>query len=86
MEITIDGSELERILQYGSTNGDVTLERELTKLISRVHHRTRNNGQPDGDFALAIGSGSQDLLYKTISILFNPQDTVLVESPVYPYV
>lgn len=86
VELSVDGDNLKRILQYGSTAGDSSLEAQLNRLIGRVHNRVRHNGQPDGDFSLVIGSGSQDLLYKTISILFDPNDTVLVESPVYPYV
>ncbi|WFC99755.1 tryptophan transaminase [Malassezia yamatoensis] len=84
MEITIDGSRLENALQYGSSSGDDILLGEIDKILSRVHHRTRGDGQPAGEFGLMLGTGSQDLLSKAISILFDPEDTVLVESPVYP--
>ncbi|WFD43861.1 tryptophan transaminase [Malassezia psittaci] len=84
MEITIKGSQLEKALQYGSSAGDEGLLGEVDKILSRVHHRTRGDGQPAGEFGLTLGNGSQDLLSKAISVLFDPEDTILVESPVYP--
>lgn len=86
VSLKIEGEDMKRVLQYGSTSADPSFDAQLIQLVSHVHRRVRGNGQPDGDFAMTVGSGSQDLLYKTISILFDPGETVLVENPVYPYV
>ncbi|PKI84591.1 tryptophan transaminase [Malassezia vespertilionis] len=84
LTITLEGDELNRVLQYGSQNIDPALEAQLDPLIATVQGRDRKSGTPDGDFQIAVGSGSQDLLVKTLSAVLDPEDTVLVEAPVYP--
>lgn len=84
--LTVGGEDMKRVLQYGSTSADPSFDTVLQEIISRVHQRKCGNGQPDGDFTIAVGSGSQDLLVKAMAVIFDERDTLLVEAPVYPYV
>lgn len=63
-KLVLDGKTLERVLQYGSTNGDPLFDEALNEIVSVVHGRTRHDGTPAGNFDIAIGTGSQDLLAK----------------------
>lgn len=71
--IEINGEDLEEALQYGPTSGMPKAERLFKGLQEFAHHRKQG---PDWD--LAVGSGSQDLLYKAsdpfhkCETLFNP--------------
>ncbi|WFD30802.1 tryptophan transaminase [Malassezia sp. CBS 17886] len=81
--LTISGKDLEEVLQYGATSGCKSFEDVLVDIVGRMHARHRGSG-PGGDFGMAIGTGSQDLLIKALTSLFDPDDTMLVESPTYP--
>ena len=83
-ELVIEGDTLNRVLQYGSSSSDILFSEAIGAIVTAVHGRTRNDGTPAGDFELSVGTGSQDLLSKTSTVLFNPGDTVLLESPMYP--
>jgi len=63
-ELVVDGHTLERVLQYGSTDGDPLFDEALNDIVSAVHGRTRHDGTAAGDFEIAVGTGSQDLLAK----------------------
>ncbi|KAG6818336.1 hypothetical protein H0H93_005905 [Arthromyces matolae] len=76
---TFDDDDLAQGLQYGSPEGYGKLCDWFFGLQEFVHHRKKTD-----DWAIAVGSGSQDLLYKAVAALVNPGDSVLVESPVYP--
>ncbi|KAF7374318.1 PLP-dependent transferase [Mycena sanguinolenta] len=78
IQLTLSGAELAAGLQYGPTGGLPPLVDWLYDLQRTVHGRERGEG-----WALSVGSGSQDLLSKTITALLNPGDAVLVQSPVY---
>ncbi|KAJ7212864.1 PLP-dependent transferase [Mycena haematopus] len=78
ISLSLSGAELAAGLQYGPTGGMTPLVDWLYDLQRTVHGRERGEG-----WTLTVGSGSQDLLSKTIIALFNPGDTVLVQSPVY---
>ena len=67
-ELVVDGDTLERVLQYGSTSGDPLFDEALNDIVSVVHGRTRHDGTPAGDFDIAIGTGSQDLLAKVCTM------------------
>lgn len=57
--LTIDGQLLSDALQYGPTPGLVPFREFLTQLQETVHKRPR--GQ---DWAVAVGTGSQDCMVK----------------------
>ncbi|KAL5486261.1 hypothetical protein ACEPAI_7307 [Sanghuangporus weigelae] len=80
MEKTLDisGSRMAAGLQYGSTTGYEPLVAWWEGLQTRTHGRTKGEG-----WQVSVGSGSQDLLYKSFHSLVNPGDYVLAESPVY---
>ncbi|KIM33517.1 hypothetical protein M408DRAFT_326211 [Serendipita vermifera MAFF 305830] len=76
--LEINGPDLEEALQYGPTSGIPKAERWFKGLQERAHHRKQG---PDWD--MAVGSGSQDLLYKAFLALLNPGEAAMVEAPVY---
>nr|GAT43361.1 PLP-dependent transferase [Mycena chlorophos] len=76
--ISLSDADLAAALQYGPTNGFPALVEWFYELQRLVHGREKGEG-----WALSVGSGSQDLLAKAIVALFNPGDSVLVQSPVY---
>jgi tryptophan aminotransferase len=57
--VDIQGTELQEALQYGATQGLPNMHRWFKRLQVIAHDRA-----PGPDWELAIGSGSQDLLYK----------------------
>jgi tryptophan aminotransferase len=57
--LKLSGEELEAGLQYGATPGQSQLIDWLCRLQEVSHGRKRNDG-----WALAVGVGSQDLIYK----------------------
>ncbi|KDR77824.1 hypothetical protein GALMADRAFT_210056 [Galerina marginata CBS 339.88] len=79
-EITLNlsGAELAQGLQYGDTPGLGQLLDWLYGLQEIDHGRKRNEG-----WTIFIGTGSQDLIYKAVSVMVNPGDPVLIESPTY---
>jgi len=56
--ITLDGPDLDAAMQYGPSAGLVNIRNWLSKLQTHVHKR-----QP-GNWAVSLGSGSQDLMSK----------------------
>ncbi|KAF8910539.1 PLP-dependent transferase [Gymnopilus junonius] len=76
--LSLSGDELAQGLQYGDTAGLASLLDWLFGLQENNHGRKRNEG-----WKISVGSGSQDLIYKAVTALVNPGDSVLVESPVY---
>ncbi|KAG6811264.1 hypothetical protein H0H93_014487, partial [Arthromyces matolae] len=74
----IDGDDLTQGLQYGATAGYEKLFNWFVGLQEFSHHRKKTD-----DWAITVGSGSQDLIYKAVNALVNPGDPVLVECPVY---
>ncbi|PVF99708.1 PLP-dependent transferase [Serendipita vermifera] len=76
--VMIEGKALEEALQYGPTPGLPGLQKWLKGLQCISHKRGQTT-----DWELAVGSGSQDLLYKAVCALVNPGECALVEAPVY---
>jgi len=72
--ITIDGTRIDEALQYGHTSGHPDLVKVLTEMQTEFHGRPKNPS-----WSLAIGAGSQDLLYKAFNALTDPGDVVLIE-------
>lgn len=71
-----------KALQYGTTNGDLTLRREVVSLLER------NEAVEPGTFAAilprtVITTGSAQLLYLIAEAILDPGDIVLVEAPTY---
>lgn len=62
--LTIDGATLTEALQYGPTPGLPDTVRWFTGLQEVVHKRPRSS-----DWSLAMGSGSQDVIYKASGYL-----------------
>lgn len=74
--------EGQRGLQYGTTQGDLSLRKHLIRMLEK------NEGVPEGEFQHAlprtvVTTGSQQLLYLIAEALLDPGDIVLVESPTY---
>lgn len=69
-ELVIEGEDLERALQYGSSSSDKMFSDCMDTIVSTVHGRKRGDGSPAGDYELAVGTGSQDLLAKVRFFFF----------------
>ncbi|KAH8074790.1 PLP-dependent transferase [Cristinia sonorae] len=74
----ISGQELAQGLQYGPTAGLPSFIEWVYGLQEKMHGRKKGEG-----WRVTIGGGSQDVIYKAVSSLINPGESVLVESPVY---
>ncbi|KAJ7718459.1 pyridoxal phosphate-dependent transferase [Mycena metata] len=77
--LTIEGEDLNEALQYGMTPGAPRLLDWLTNFQTHVHKRVQ-----DGSWKVNVGSGSQELIYRTCDSLMNDDDFLLIETPVYP--
>ncbi|KAI7906487.1 pyridoxal phosphate-dependent transferase [Cokeromyces recurvatus] len=75
-KIEMDNNLFNRALSYDLSNGQPLLNEWLCELQRKEH-------KPHVDFALSIGSGSQDLLTKALEMMINDGDSVLVETPTY---
>lgn len=78
IEVTIEGDDLVEALQYGPTAGVPRFVKWLKNLQCKVHGRSLDEG-----WAVAVGTGSQDLMYKTFQSLTNAGHSVLFETPSY---
>jgi len=78
VQIELTPLELETALQYTPTAGIPALRNWLVGLQERVHRR-----KYDSTWAMCVGAGAQDLIYKAITATLNPGDPVLIEAPVY---
>ncbi|KZT23122.1 PLP-dependent transferase [Neolentinus lepideus HHB14362 ss-1] len=76
--LELDKNELAEALQYGPTGGEPSLVNWVFGLQEYSHGRKRGEG-----WRVSIGAGSQDLLYKAITAILSPGDTMLIESPAY---
>ncbi|EPQ52558.1 PLP-dependent transferase [Gloeophyllum trabeum ATCC 11539] len=76
--LEVDKADLDRGLQYGMAAGDSSLVNWIFGLQEYFHGRKRGEG-----WHVSVGSGSQDMLYKAITAITNPGDSVLIESPAY---
>ncbi|KAG0321982.1 hypothetical protein BGZ99_003566 [Dissophora globulifera] len=74
--LQVDSTVLEESLTYGPSDGIPQLNSWL-KELQRLQHA------PPRDFAVAIGTGSQDLVTKGLQMLISDGDNVLFESPGY---
>ncbi|CAG8574289.1 2080_t:CDS:2, partial [Ambispora gerdemannii] len=75
--LDIEDKEMDEALQYGPTAGLPALIVWLREFQLAMH------SPPYHDFAINIGTGSQDLLTKAFEMLIDPGDNVLIESPAY---
>ncbi|KAG9314943.1 TdiD protein [Chiua virens] len=78
MSLSLTGPDLTEGLQYGPTAGLPRLNDWFIGLQQRVHGRGRAEG-----WRLTIGNGSQDMIYKTVNVIMNPGEPMLIEAPVY---
>ncbi|KAJ7721781.1 pyridoxal phosphate-dependent transferase [Mycena metata] len=78
LTLTIENEELNEALQYGMTPGVPRLLDWLANFQTHVHKRVL-----DGSWQVHMGSGSQELIYRTCDILMNDDDFLLIETPVY---
>ncbi|KAG9114433.1 hypothetical protein FRC07_007665, partial [Ceratobasidium sp. 392] len=76
--ITVPPAQLAAALQYGPTTGLPDLISWVFTLQAAQHGRHKGEG-----WRVTIGTGSQDLLYKSFSAFINPGDPVLIEAPAY---
>ncbi|KAK3314240.1 pyridoxal phosphate-dependent transferase [Apodospora peruviana] len=89
LSITLKGSD-ERLelsetdirdaFQYALLPGGLP---DLRKWFERFQVKLHNPGHPDASWDCAIGSGSQDLLYKAFQVFTDPGDSVLIDTPAY---
>jgi len=78
--LRLSGSELDAALQYGPTAG----QHEFLSWIYQLQQRTHARGKPqDEGWSCAIGAGSQELMEKAFAAVCDPEDTILIETPVY---
>ncbi|KAG9122084.1 hypothetical protein FRC07_001684 [Ceratobasidium sp. 392] len=77
--LTIKNSDISTALQYTFTDGIP----ELRKTLAEFQKTEHGVDIDDIHLQLAMGSGSQDLLYKAFSSVVDPGDSVLIEAPVY---
>ncbi|CAG8660661.1 1590_t:CDS:2 [Ambispora leptoticha] len=75
--LNVEEKEMDEALQYGPTAGLPALIDWLREFQLAMH------SPPYDDFAISIGTGSQDLLTKAFEMLIEPGDNVLIESPAY---
>ncbi|ORY74220.1 PLP-dependent transferase [Neocallimastix californiae] len=75
-KITLGEANLRRALQYSGTAGFPELIDWLRKLQWEEH-------QPDCDYDICLGNGSQDLLTKAFDMLIDEGDSILIEKPTY---
>ncbi|KAG8748088.1 hypothetical protein FRC10_008821 [Ceratobasidium sp. 414] len=78
LHITIPPAQLAAALQYGPTTGLPDLISWVYTLQAAQHGRHKGEG-----WRVSIGTGSQDLLYKSFSAFVNPGDAILIEAPAY---
>ncbi|QRW03778.1 aminotransferase class I and II protein [Ceratobasidium sp. AG-Ba] len=78
LHITIPPAQLAAALQYGPTSGLPDLISWVYTLQAAQHGRHKGEG-----WRVTIGTGSQDLLYKSFSAFVNPGDAVFIEAPAY---
>ncbi|KAK0199870.1 TdiD protein [Desarmillaria ectypa] len=78
-DIELGGHDLATALQYNESGGVPELVQWVTSLLKDIHEL----GEEDGS-RVCIGAGSQDLLYKALTALIDPGDTIIVEAPTYP--
>ncbi|KIP06241.1 hypothetical protein PHLGIDRAFT_24665 [Phlebiopsis gigantea 11061_1 CR5-6] len=76
--IALTKEELDTGLQYNLTVGLPAFLEWLYGLQTRAHGRDKGEG-----WTITSGNGSQDLIYKAVTALVNPGDSVLIEAPVY---
>ncbi|KAG8707522.1 hypothetical protein FRC09_001776 [Ceratobasidium sp. 395] len=77
--LTLKNADISTALQYSFTDGIPELRQTLAVFQKNEH----GVDVDDVNLQLAMGSGSQDLLYKAFSSVADPGDSVLVEAPVY---
>ncbi|KXS21758.1 PLP-dependent transferase [Gonapodya prolifera JEL478] len=73
----VEQTDLLRGLQYGNPKGATELNNWFKGLMKRDH-------SPPGAFDLLIAGASQDGLAKTLEMLLDEEDSILIEQPTYP--
>ncbi|KAJ4479621.1 PLP-dependent transferase [Lentinula edodes] len=84
--ITIPQDQLAPGLQYSDTAGIPDLLKWITALQEIAHGRKHGinvSGAGQEGWRVSMGTGSQDLIFKSAAAMINPGDSILVESPVY---
>ncbi|KLT46525.1 putative aromatic amino acid transaminase [Cutaneotrichosporon oleaginosum] len=76
-DVELDGELLDAAMQYGPSAGLPQIRKWLSDLQTHVH------GRAPGNWAVSMGSGSQDLMSKAFHAVLNPGDPILMETPVY---
>lgn len=78
--MTLDGKQLERALQYGPTPGHPPLIKTL-----KAYHKLFHGKDPaDPSWGICITTGSQDALSKSIDMLMENGDSIILGRPAYP--
>jgi tryptophan aminotransferase len=77
--VKLEGKDIAVALQYTSTDGLP----ELRKLLGEFQLKEHSVVVDDAEAQLAMGSGSQDLLYKAFTSVLDRGDSVLIEAPAY---
>ncbi|CAH7665787.1 pyridoxal phosphate-dependent transferase [Phakopsora pachyrhizi] len=78
--LELKNRELDDALQYGPTAGLSSLLDWVIGLQQRSHGR----GKPEEEgWRCSIGAGSQELMEKAFEAVCDPEDSILIESPVY---
>ncbi|KAH9454380.1 hypothetical protein MJO28_007377 [Puccinia striiformis f. sp. tritici] len=78
--LSLSGGELDAALQYGPTAG----QPEFLNWVYQLQQRCHGRGKPEEEgWSCAIGAGSQELMEKAFAAVCDPEDTILMETPVY---
>jgi tryptophan aminotransferase len=77
--ITLKNDDISTALQYSLTDGVP----ELREVLGEFQLTEHGVVVDEVKYQLAMGNGSQDLLYKAFTAVLDPGDAILVEAPVY---
>jgi len=85
-EFTIDGKLLNVALNYAPTPGLPDVVKWLKEFQIKIHNppTAKRSDDDDAKLDLIVVPGSQDGLSKSLEMLLQPGDSVLVEEPTYP--
>ncbi|ELU04387.1 hypothetical protein CAPTEDRAFT_156025 [Capitella teleta] len=80
----LDEKKMKTALQYGATPGHGDLLKFLKEMQKTLHNPPTFDRPPDeGGLDVCVTTGSQDGICKSMEMLINPGDNILIDSPTY---
>ncbi|KAH8081806.1 pyridoxal phosphate-dependent transferase [Filobasidium floriforme] len=88
VDLEIEGADMEEALQYQTAQLKRELDNQATGEVTReevnaLRGDVNAQGVQEVPWRVTVGGGCQDLLFKAFGAIFNPGDSILVETPVY---